>query len=212
MQRSRLPSRTGLHDMGLWRCAHIDRAEEFTFDVTWTHQQADEYLRHIVFPVPFGYLEIIDKGKQKDGSPRRQWVLINNGKQRYEAVAISEPAGVDLARHRGRQRCGTKDANVIIGEQKRREFLDAPYNLDDLSMNLEALRQSAPKKEFASCDPAYGEIEIFTSEGDPELEIKPIRAAHSKFLSNNSCHLNYSNSYQQSYRTETNQGDSFISP
>ena len=65
-------------------------AEAFTFDVTLTHQKVDEYLRHIVFPVPFGYLEIMDKGKQKHGSPRGEWVLINKEKQRYEAVAISE--------------------------------------------------------------------------------------------------------------------------
>ena len=91
--------------------------------MTWTHQQVDEYLRRTVFPVPFGYLERTEKGKHKDSSPRRQWVLINKEKQRYETVPTTEPTGADLARYRGRQRCATKDANVIIGEYKRQEFL-----------------------------------------------------------------------------------------
>ena len=97
LQHLHVPSRTELHELERRQCAHVERAEEFTFDVTWTHQQVDDYLCCIVFPILFKYLERTEKGKHKDGSPRRQWVLINKEKQRYEIVAITEPTGADLA-------------------------------------------------------------------------------------------------------------------
>ena len=86
------------------------------FDATWSHEEVDNYLRDTVFPVPFGYIDGKTKGKAKAtvGSP--QWVLINKEKQRYEVVDIAEPTGADLSRYRGRNKCPTKDANVIIGK------------------------------------------------------------------------------------------------
>lgn len=72
LQRLRAPFCTELHELERQQCAHVERAEEFTFDMMWTHQQVDDYLRCIVFPIPFKYLERTQKGKHKDGSPRRQ--------------------------------------------------------------------------------------------------------------------------------------------
>ena len=77
LQCPRVPSHIELHELEHRKCAHVEQAEEFTFNVTWTHQQVDEFLHHIVFPIPFGYLERTEKGKHKDGSPWQQWVLIN---------------------------------------------------------------------------------------------------------------------------------------
>ena len=97
LQRLRVPSHTELHELERRQCTHIEQAEEFIFDVMWTHQQVDNYLHFIVFPILFKYLERTEKGKHKDGSPRWQWVLINKEKQHYEIVAITEPTGADLA-------------------------------------------------------------------------------------------------------------------
>ncbi|KIJ06238.1 hypothetical protein PAXINDRAFT_20559 [Paxillus involutus ATCC 200175] len=153
-----LPTHTALHEMERRGCAHVERADEFTFDIAWTHQQVDEYLRHTVFPAPFEYLERSSKGKQKESSRRRQWVLINKEKQRYEVAPVAEPTGADLARYHGCQKCAVKDSNVII-----------------------ALRSRVPKKEFVSWDPDCDEIEASDSEFDSEVTegSKPVRAAHS---------------------------------
>ena len=86
------------------------------FDATWSHEEVDNYLRDTVFPVPFGYIDGKTKGKAKATVRSPQWVLINKEKQRYEVVDIAEPTGADLSRYRGRNKCPTKDANVIIGK------------------------------------------------------------------------------------------------
>lgn len=88
--------------MELRQCAHTEKADEFEFDETWSHEQVDHYLRSTVFPIPFGYAdEKLVKGKGRLGDTvvrPQQWVLINKEKHHYEVVDIDEPtAGADLA-------------------------------------------------------------------------------------------------------------------
>jgi hypothetical protein len=98
------------------KCAHFEQADKFTFDITWSHEEVDSYLRNTVFPTPFSYVDGKVKGKGRATIGGQQWVLISKEKQRYEVVNVPEPTGGDLARYRGRNKCPAKNANVIIGK------------------------------------------------------------------------------------------------
>ena len=52
-------------------CAQTEQADKFAFNSTWTHQEVDHYLRHVVFPIPFKYVERMSKGKLKEGIPNQ---------------------------------------------------------------------------------------------------------------------------------------------
>jgi len=101
-----------LHELEKHQCAHYEKAEEYTFNISWNHEQVDAYLRNEVFKVPFGYVDALaGKGKGKRSC---QWVLINKEK-RYNIVPEQEPDGACLARFRGRPKCPPREASVIIG-------------------------------------------------------------------------------------------------
>ncbi|KAH7919860.1 hypothetical protein BV22DRAFT_1022247, partial [Leucogyrophana mollusca] len=99
-------------------CAHLNvMAAQFSFDPLWTHEEVDTYLRETVFPIPFRYVDSKEKGKHKPGeSPPCQWQLINKEKGKYEMVYKDYPKGSHLMFYRGRDKCRTADADVIIGE------------------------------------------------------------------------------------------------
>jgi hypothetical protein len=114
-----VPTRAILKDMELAGCAVIGDKQTLTFDMNWTYEDVDKFLRKL-FPLPFAYTDknvTRRASKVSEGKSKSAWALLSKERRALEVVpGVPKATGKDLDRFKGRDKASVKDSHIFVGE------------------------------------------------------------------------------------------------
>jgi len=116
---SKAPTKNGMNEIQAMKNRRCYVDEQVTFDPDWSYPKITQLLRKL-FPKVFHYLDAerhrtVSSSQSAGQEEKPLWRLLNKTGQTLTVVDIAFPTGMDLAKHKGRDKASVAECHLWFG-------------------------------------------------------------------------------------------------